>query len=232
MRPLLLALVCLGCGRDAAPKPVPQGGSYKDLVTSTQTGPATETRTALACAAGIAVPARPEFAKTPITPEAWEAQHAKLAAMTVDALVRDATPNELVDTVMERLMKIYDDPALSPRERELLLVWLHNGELFNGGHHQFFTNSSGNDALATRSAFASMGLAEVLAIYDCALTAFPDGKPDADRQKRQDQLARWGDKQFTIFERLDEAFYGAAPPQAAMATFIRAHAAELPHAGP
>lgn len=136
-----------------------------------------------------------------------EQRQATLATMTSDTLAREATPGELVSMVIDRLMRSLDDSkTLSPAERDVVLASMYEGEVNNGGHHQFFFNSRGDDAVETRDALARIGSADLLEIYDCALTAFPTGRPARDREKRNDELARWGEKQFKIFERLDSAY--------------------------
>jgi hypothetical protein len=207
-----------------------QGGSYSDLVKQTQTGSATETRSELACAAAIPVPPRPDFKPPPGTAAGREKRHDRLSSLSGAALVREATDDELVGIVIDRLVKSLDDPmTMSPAERDIWLWNDYSGEVFNGGHHQFFFNSSGDAALETRGALEHIGLGDVLKIYDCALTAFPASRPSHDGDERNNQLARWGDNQFKIFERLDSAFYAITVSTPAVGAYVRTRFADMPN---
>lgn len=236
MRWLAIALVLLACKRDERREspvtPAPPVGSYQDLITSTQKGPATETRTELACASQIPVPARQDQdTGTSTSEEELEKRQAELAAMSSDKLAREATADELVSTVTDRLIRALEaSKTLSPIERDVWLAITYDGEVNNGGHHQFFYNSTGDEALDVRDALARIGARASLAIYDCALTAFPGNQPARDGGQRNEQLARWGEKQFQIFDRLDSAYYASPSRTPALATYIRAHIAEMPNA--
>jgi len=238
-RALLVLTLLVGCKRESstqsnraeaeqAPTSA-QVRSYSDLVKQTQTGSATETRNELACAAAIPVPRRPEYTSPTNTAE-HEKRYDRLLSLSGAVLVRDATDDELFGIVLDRLMKSLDEPmTMSPAERDIWLWNGYSGEVFNGGHHQFFFNSSGDDALETRGALDRIGLGDVLKIYDCALTAFPDSKPSHDRNERNNQLARWGDNQFKIFERLDSAFYAITVSTPAVGAYVRKHFADMPN---
>jgi hypothetical protein len=230
--------VLIACRRDpavaptggSAPAPAPVVQGYGDLVKQTQRGSATETRTALPCTAAIVVPPRPEVARDPRTHAERDKRRAKLDAMTGTALVREAKPGELFDVTLDRVSRSFDESmTMSRAERDVWLWNLYSGEVNNGGHHQYFFNSSGNDALETRDALARMALPEVLALVDCAFTAFPGDKPASDRKERIEHLARWGDRQFEIFERLDSAFYASSSWRPPLEQYIRAHIAEMPN---
>jgi hypothetical protein len=234
MRHAPLALIgIIACGRERSSyKPVPQGGSYQELITSVQSGSATETRNKLDCAESIQISPQRE---TPICKirtqkqiDEFNTRFDAVNAMTVARLVRDATDAELVGVVTDRLNK----SNLLPPERNTLLVLMHDAEVLNGGHHQLFFNSSGDHAIETREALTEIELTDILAIYDCALTAFPNSRPDTDRLKRGEQLARWGAKQFEIFGQLDKAYWATSSLVPAVAAYVRRHATDFPHVEP
>jgi hypothetical protein len=195
MRWLLLVLAAACQQPVEKTKPVPhERGSYQDIVTKTQDTPAVETRTALACADTIVVPPRRPVAAEP----------------------------QSYYAVLERLLRTADGKglaALTADERAVVFYDLMYGEVGNGGFHQFFFNSSGDDALEVRAAIERIGPPELLSIYDCALTAFPDSKPSRDRATRNSQLARWGERQFELFRNLDKAMFTLDTIQPALATF-------------
>lgn len=236
-RILVVLALLVACNRESskqsngaeAPKAATSAqGSYGELVKQTQAGRATETRNELACAAAIPVPRRPEY--KPLGSAENEKRYDRLSSLSGAALVRDATDDELFGVALDRLMKSLDEPmTMSPAERDIWLWNDYSGEVFNGGHHQFFFNSSGDDALDTRRALERIGLGDVLKIYDCALTAFPATKPSHDRDERNNQLARWGDNQFKIFERLDSAFFAIADSTPAVGVYVRTHFADMPN---
>jgi hypothetical protein len=131
-----------------------------------------------------------------------------------------------LETMSRMLARTKTGAPLTTVENDLDLFQTLEAEVDNGGFHQFFSNSSGDSALQTRQAVARIGPPAMLALYDCALTAFPGGKPEADRRARSEQLARWGDDQFKLFQDLDEGFLAMGDRDeldAPLASFIQAH---------
>lgn len=170
-----------------AERNLPPPSSYADLVKATQ-GPQGDAGSALPCAAKYTV----QPASSTSSPDAGLRR-----AEVLDALMKKTSP-------------------LTEVERDVKLHWLLEAEVSNGGFHQFFFNSTGDEALATREAIARIGPAELLELYDCALSAFPNGKPDSDRAKRNAQLAQWGEAQFELFAPLDRTFWAMSLDEAAM----------------
>jgi hypothetical protein len=120
--------------------------------------------------------------------------------------------------------------GLTPDERDLVLVWVLHLDVSNGGLHEYFFNSAGDAALATREALIRLGAAERAKILDCAFTAFPGSKPSADREQRNEQLARRGKRQFDVFNELDDAWYRQPSMQPAVSAHIRQHPEAYPNA--
>jgi hypothetical protein len=252
MRRVVL-LVLVGCSREPAPpKPKPEPapapkepGSYGDLVSSTQSGSATETRSELACTEKFV-----ELSEQPrrdvkivdkhCTQKNLEARFAcydkrrnMLDALPGVELWKQAEESELVDSVARRTFVAREAGAtLSATERELVAAYMFDNEVRNGGVHQFFFNSSGDESLEARAGFARFGMTETLAMMDCALSAFPNNKPSKDRETRNNELARWGEKQFEIFSTLNGAYYVVGDEEWHHAyPYIRDHRAEFPNAG-
>jgi hypothetical protein len=202
----------LACERDKSPPPPKpaqfEHGSYQDVVTRTQSGPATETRTELACSK-------------------------QFIALSKEARREPKTRGALAQGVAERLYDASEAGAsLTASERELLAVYDLDAETRNGGLHQFFFNSSGDGSLEARAGLERFGMTEALGLLDCALTAFPGNRPSKDREERSDQLARWGDKQFHIFETLTDAYYVVDDDELQrVETYVASHPAEFPNAG-
>jgi hypothetical protein len=121
------------------------------------------------------------------------------------------------------------DDEITPREADVVLIMAgYEGEVFNGGHHQLFFNSAGDQAAQMREALARMGDPIALKTLDCALSAFPGSLPPVDRQERIDLMGAWGDGQFEVFDELDRYFYDVHPTCQAIAAYVRAHSDEMP----
>lgn len=113
--------------------------------------------------------------------------------------------------------------ALSPPERVTWMLVELFMEVGNGGLHQYFWNSAGNCAREARGALATVGDVDAVAAFDGALALFPAGGPAEDRETRWEQMDAVPDPlhAWTPFE---ERTTRAAT---ALATYLRAHAAEV-----
>jgi hypothetical protein len=93
------------------------------------------------------------------------------------------------------------------KERVAELVGELEGELNNGGFHQFFYNSAGDDTEEIIRALQLIGATKAADIVKRAASKFPGEMPPVDRLARQDLLldtvAPSGDE----FRDLDEEFY-------------------------
>jgi hypothetical protein len=244
-------VVLVACSRESAP-PTPkpaapplEGGSYRELVSATQSSQATETRTDLVCSKQFV-----ELSKAPRREvksvdkycqlddlkarfACYDKREKVLEGLSAAELWKQAEPNELVQAVVRRLFVAAEAGAtLTATERELVAAYMFDGEVRNGGFHQFFFNSSGDDSLDARAGLARFGMTESVALLDCAMTAFPGGKPSKDREARNDQLARWGERQFAIFDTVTDAYYVVDDDEwQRVYPYVRDHRAELPNAG-
>jgi hypothetical protein len=105
-------------------------------------------------------------------------------------------------------------------ERNLFLVDRLSGEVNNGGFHQYFANSSGDCAVQTLGAARAMD-ADLLRLFQRALSKFPDSKPSEDRATRNLQMERIPDE-FHAWSTMDEEFY-KLPIWTTEARYIRAN---------
>lgn len=156
-----------------------------------------------------------------------------LDGLVFEELLQQAEPGELAAAVLRRLWAAEartPAAALTDSEKALSLWWTLDAEVNNGGFHQYFFNPSGDEAMATRDALARLGLRELLPLFDCALSAFPESTPSTDRDLRNDQLAAYGDTQFDLFEALDGAFYDLPNLDAAVEAYVRSHPKDFPAA--
>ena len=92
------------------------------------------------------------------------------------------------------------------REEVARLVELLEGEINNGGFHQFFYNSTGNETAAMIRALKKIGALKTADIVTRAAAKFPGGMPPRDRFKRQDLLLEKVDPKIKVFEELDQEF--------------------------
>lgn len=93
------------------------------------------------------------------------------------------------------------------RDDVVRLVELLEGEVNNGGFHQFFYNSSGDDTAETIQALEMIGALKAADIVKRAASKFPSGTPPKDRFARQDLLLDQVDPEIRVFGELDEEFY-------------------------
>src|SRR5579864_6435808 len=91
------------------------------------------------------------------------------------------------------------------REEVARLVELLEGEINNGGFHQFFYNSTGNETAEMIQALKTIGATKTADILRRAAAKFPRGFPPKDRFKRQDLLDTV-DLKSEVFEELDREF--------------------------
>jgi hypothetical protein len=83
-----------------------------------------------------------------------------------------------------------DVTALTPSARVMYFAQILDGEVFNGGFHQYFSNSSGKHAHSTLAALHDLGALRAAGLLQRAVDTFPNKRVPADRKERNDQLDR------------------------------------------
>jgi hypothetical protein len=91
-------------------------------------------------------------------------------------------------------------------EEVAVLVEALEGEVNNGGFHQFFYNSAGDNTMETIQALETIGAAAMADIVKRAAAMFPGKMPPKDRFPRQDVLLE-NFPDSAAFRELDEEFY-------------------------
>jgi hypothetical protein len=130
---------------------------------------------------------------------------------------------DVIAAVQEKERRRGSD-ALAPHEKVVLDVDALEGEINNGGFHQYFFNSAGDRVAAAVDALKLIGALKAAAIVEDACRPFPDGRPDVDRFARQRQLQKIDD---AVFKGLDERFYAYPDPIGElMVTYYRKHSAD------
>lgn len=98
---------------------------------------------------------------------------------------------QYIDSILQRSVATLETKgfqAMSPNEQVCYLVHLYEAEVNNGGHEQFFFNSTGNYAVETVDALKRIEALKTMALLEEAIELFPGGRVSNDREARQEQL--------------------------------------------
>lgn len=114
------------------------------------------------------------------------------------------------------LDKTYDDALarydgsnwdeLSERDRVLVTIWGLEADVNNGGFHQYFSNSSGNQAHYAEAALRRIGADAMARIVSRATPIFGTSGVPRDRYLRQEVLEQVEDACEDLLEQLDTQF--------------------------
>ena len=96
--------------------------------------------------------------------------------------------------------------ALTPIEQVFFLVWGYGGEVNNGGHIQFFSNTLGVHAHETVSALTNLGCDDFALLLKRCIAAFPHGV-SRDLSERNETLENLPASVEAEFESADQEFY-------------------------
>ena len=114
--------------------------------------------------------------------------------------------------------------AMTEPERNVHLINSLQGEVFNGGFHQYFANSSGDCSAKTRVAAKAID-PELSRIFEQAVARFPNSSPAEDRATRNAQMASLDDE-WGSWSGLDDDFY-KLPIDEAVAVYVRLNSAHF-----
>jgi len=159
-------------------------------------------------------------------------QYEKTHVRIDDATIAAGDPWAVIQPV-RYIANIYDGPAeyeqslrrFSPAQRQFFALNWYIAEVNNGGHDQFYWNSTGivwRDALEACKAIGALGLADILEQSAERL----GGSPSPDRGERQQQLSELAPK----FNDLDDRFYAIEESEDVdrrVMDFIRARPADF-----
>jgi hypothetical protein len=137
--------------------------------------------------------------------------------------------SETLDRVTARRNR-RDFAALTEAERVFLTVWWVEAEVNNGGFHQYFFNSAGDQSSGAERALETIRASRCARIVAAAIAVFPPPGPSPDRYERQRQLLDGlpSDAEDSL-DALDHAFYEYPDDvETLLADFVRAHASEFP----
>lgn len=112
----------------------------------------------------------------------------------------------VVNTVFSEPDRKENIEALAPEARVIYLVQILDGEVINGGFHQFFSNSSGNHTHETHRALLEIGAVDASRLLATAIAAFPQSRVHTDRVTRNSQLDIAHEKSPGFFDSLDTEY--------------------------
>lgn len=92
---------------------------------------------------------------------------------------------------------------LDIRDQVLVAIWGLEAEVNNGGFHQYYFNSAGNQAFFAATALDLIGASQAAGIVRQANTAFGTDGPARDRDQRQKSLTAMAEE---TWDRLEESF--------------------------
>jgi hypothetical protein len=117
---------------------------------------------------------------------------------------------------------------LAPGARSLYLVAVLDGEVVNGGFHQYFSNSSGQYAHETLAGLVEVGAASAAKLLQEAIRAFPSKRVPVDWSERNEQLDQVDS---ALLGDLDDKYYALADDgtedlASLILAFMKRHAGE------
>lgn len=126
-----------------------------------------------------------------------------------------------IDAEFERARALPHDgelfDALPERDRILIAIWGLEAEVNNGGFHQYYFNSAGDQACFAAEALDRINAKQMAAIVMEANAHFADGGPPRERSARQERLFAITDAE-DLFDELDQRFYKYSDDIAALLT--------------
>jgi hypothetical protein len=121
-------------------------------------------------------------------------------------------PVDVVISLLERVQKKFADghkPILKASESAVLHLFDLDAEINNGGFHQYFFNSAGDDSKAALDALNLVGAQRIASILEMAVSLFGLDGPSSDQVSRQNQLDQFSEEQLLSLESLDMAYYNS-----------------------
>jgi HEAT repeat protein len=102
--------------------------------------------------------------------------------------------------------------GLTAPQQHYLAISTLDAEVNNGGHSQYFLNSSGDQWREALAGLEAIGAVERATIFREAIGKFGPSGPSFDRRKRMDELARLVRKDDAAFDAQDERWYKSKEP--------------------
>jgi hypothetical protein len=97
--------------------------------------------------------------------------------------------------------------ALDRKEQAIYSIWWLEAEVNNGGFHQYFWNSAGDNANVALESLRDIGANETATLLQTAIDIAFEGKFPMPREERQAQLEVDEDSKMDSLGELDSVFY-------------------------
>ena len=97
--------------------------------------------------------------------------------------------------------------SMSIPQKHYIAIDLYNAEVCNGGHAQYFFNSSGNDWKIALDGLRAVGANERAEILSEATALFGESGPSKNRFIRDRELSRFSEQQDETLEKLDDRYF-------------------------
>jgi hypothetical protein len=145
-----------------------------------------------------------------------------VAAKSLDEAFALADDDDFLYALLDRMG--IPDRDLTSGDATILAVFGLFTEVNNGGFDQYFFNSAADRAADVAASLRAIGASKTLAIFERAVTVFPDARPDPVRERRWKQMDAWTKEQKFLLGRLDLEFYDLDEKLTALlAAWARAH---------
>ena len=132
-------------------------------------------------------------------------------APDIESLLGAEDKNKAVIDLDTYISKLCEHGASLDKLNEAQKVFFLNQNLErqvnNGGFHQFYGNSSGDNAMQTVEALRVVGAAKTANLLLAANEQFPDGVVPSDRDQREQVLEEIEDRASDVWSELDRQFY-------------------------
>ncbi|WP_409526003.1 DMP19 family protein [Nitrincola sp. MINF-07-Sa-05] len=97
--------------------------------------------------------------------------------------------------------------SLTEKETVIYTIWWLEGEINNGGFHQYFWNSSGDDTALALNSLKKIGANYTASLLESAILIAFNGKLPANRSDRQGLLEKDEGSKMDKLNELDSKFY-------------------------
>lgn len=130
----------------------------------------------------------------------------RVAEAAADGLAMLAGVTDPSTFVFEQL-ESHGWDGLSIEQQHYYAVLVYNGEVNNGGHSQYFVNSSGDNHKIALAGLNAMGATKRATILSQTLELFGANGPSTENDTRHEQIAAFSKRQDSKLDSLDSQYY-------------------------
>lgn len=190
----------------AARHPIPPE-TLRPLMADCQPTPDGTSRNSSAYAEGlIALSASADASDRNLVREGLRSRDPRIRRAAAEAVMRGAGIAGVWELLLERIDRS-GFSALTPPQQHYYAASAYHAEVCNGGHEQYFINSSGKHWRAAIEGLRAVGASDRAELLCAAVTAFgPDG-PSEDNDRRARQLSTLLRKDDSALRAIDSRYY-------------------------